>query len=368
VLEPMEREQAATSLRQDCAISPTSVASSAVAEFYGETLYPLWHTAETFGFAPAQVGDRVRRQFPDFAWPFDGVQCHRVLCAGAGAGHQVAQFLLTHVDCDVVALDCSATSLAYASAQTERCLPRELPRVTNVVGDIASLSAGSGPAHAAHIAPGFHLVCCIGVLHHLGDVAGGLRQLERALLPGGVLQLATYSHISVDTWRPAAKRLLHKLTPNLIDATGGLVRQPDAAELCALRARVFELAGGGGAGDPLEEEEEEETRIASALLDFEELYSSAGARDLLFHPQERALTLLELDDLLSAAHLKPIGVFFASTEADRLARAAYRAAPQGTDPSQAKLRLWHQLEESQPHLFGRMHVVFCQKEQLQQKS
>ena len=41
---------------------------------------------------------------------------------------------------------------------------------------------------------------------------------------------------------------------------------------------------------------------------------------------------------------------------DRDARHAYRSAG-GTDAAQADLVLWHQLEERNPELFGRMHHV-----------
>ena len=43
---------------------------------------------------------------------------------------------------------------------------------------------------------------------------------------------------------------------------------------------------------------------------------------------------------------------------DRDARHAYRLAG-GTDAAQADLALWHQLEERNPELFGRMHHVYA---------
>ena len=64
-----------------------------------------------------------------------------------------------------------------------------------------------------------------------------------------------------------------------------------------------------------------------------------------------------------------VGPWFQSLEQDRRAREAYdRSAAQtggyapGDGPDrQLDLRRWHSLEESDGNLFGRMHVLYCQK-------
>ena len=125
-----------------------------VAEFYQSTVYPVWHYPETFGFSPTTIFERMRRQYPRFEWPYgegtaegggagggvaggqaggggegdgaggggegdgagggaandgaggdavgDGAQGgrQRVLIAGAGSGHQVAQSLVTLTGCE----------------------------------------------------------------------------------------------------------------------------------------------------------------------------------------------------------------------------------------------------------------------------
>ena len=151
-------------------------------------------------------------------------------------------------------MDLSAASLAYAERRLATChqrrmLPHDSPRrVTFVVGDIALLPVPAADAPAADAAAAdaaaadaaaadatartsatpdaaptaalpvaraaaptatatllgerFHLVCCVGVLHHIPNHAAALRVLvEGALLPGGLLQLATYTKLGVDTWR-----------------------------------------------------------------------------------------------------------------------------------------------------------------------
>lgn len=209
----------------------------------------------------------------------------------------------------------------------------------------------------------FHLVCCIGVLHHVHDPPAALALLVRSsLLPGGLLQIATYSKLSVGTWRPRARALLHAILPSVVDAAGELLRQPTLPELCLARERIALLAG--SVADPERKEEGhsrgcDDAEVARWLLQFEEFFCDGGVRDLLFHPQETAFTLLELRDILAAAGLVPVSVFFQDAKTDQHARHAYRDAG-GTDAAQADLALWHSLEERNHDLFGRMHCLYAQ--------
>ena len=58
------------------------------------------------------------------------------------------------------------------------------------------------------------------------------------------------------------------------------------------------------------------------------------------------------------AHAHAYVHFLRVVAQDRDARHAYRSAG-GTDAAQADLALWHQLEERNPELFGRMHHVYA---------
>jgi hypothetical protein len=82
--------------------------------------------------------------------------------------------------------------------------------------------------------------------------------------------------------------------------------------------------------------------------------------------------MLELQTLLEGAGLELVGVWFQSLEADRKARAAYAQSAQygalggslalaDAPDLQTDLARWHRLEEEDPTLFGRMHVLFAQK-------
>ena len=360
-------------------VTPLDEASMQVEAFYRATLYPVWHVPETGDAPRTTVGACLRRHYPWLSWPFDAeANPLRVLVAGAGSGHQVAQAAVTLSHCEIVALDLSAASLAYAEDQMASLLPQEASRVSWVVGDLMRLGAtdsgGGGDADDAnesyqhYIAPKFHLIMCFGVVHHCADPAAALKRLATTLLPGGVLQLGTYSTFWVRSWRPAARRLLHQINPEVVGEDGELLRQPTPAELRAIRKRVLEMAEEAstrseGGGDEAVKTLSRECATAKMLTLFEEYYSHSGALDLMFHPQEATFTLQQLHAMLALAGLEAIGVYFWSGEADRQARAAFTEAEGGAlleqDPHMCDLRKWHALERRNPKLFGRMHVVYC---------
>ena len=111
--------------------------------------------------------------------------------------------------------------------------------------------------------------------------------------------------------RPAARALLHKLLPEVVDYAGALRRVPTAEEVRCVRAQLFALAGeeqaageatdetaqaceatgevaGGAVGESAQVGEaagEEDRAMAAMLLKFEEFYFKGGCLDLLFHPQ-----------------------------------------------------------------------------------
>ena len=114
--------------------------------------------------------------------------------------------------------------------------------------------------------------------------------------------------------RPAARALLHKLLPEVVDNAGALRRVPSAEEVRCVRARLFALAAeeqpageatgeaaqageatgeaaqvGEAAGEPAQAGEaagEADQAMAAMILKFEEFYFAGGCLDLLFHPQE----------------------------------------------------------------------------------
>ena len=194
----------------------TPIHCQAVRSFYDMTVYPKWHVAEVFGTARApSIAERMRRQYRHFRWPHgEDSSEHRMLIAGAGSGHQVAQALLSYEHVEITAVDLSPRTLAFSHQRLHAVLPQETARrVHFAVADLLALpSAGLPP---------FELAAAIGVLHHVPrpDVPHALASLAASLKPGGVLQLATYSTIGIASWW-SRRRLVHKLAPSIVDEHG----------------------------------------------------------------------------------------------------------------------------------------------------
>lgn len=158
-----------------------------------------------------------------------------------------------------------------------------------------------------------------------------------------------------------------------------LLRQPAPHEVRELRATILALdpaAPPSGRRAELRPELREaiardpELRAAREyLVGCAAFYTGGGVRELLLHPSETSYTLPELGALLDSAGLELLGVWFPSLETDRRAREAYNASaaddggfgPADGPDRQLDLGRWHRLEELEPGLFGRTHVVYAQK-------
>eukprot|EP00913_Durusdinium_trenchii_P000080 g72.t1 len=317
-------------------LRPGSSSQTVCADFYDATVYPPWHKGvECMGVLPVPIFEHLQRLCPGWA-PSEAAmtrQGKRLLVAGCGSGHQVAVELKTYSD---------ITDVAVAQRKLKELLPEHMARVRFLVGDIMDLTL-SHPL----LSDGFDLVVCCGVLHHLPKPLEGLQRLASVLRPSGVIQLATYSALSHQTWQNGVQDWLR--SKNLKPESGIPTRQ----EVRAMRAEVLKP----------EERPEEALTLLPAYLGCsnsalsKEFYTYAGVLDLLFHPLERSFTLLQLlEELILPARLKPLGVFFLDVNADLAARRAFRARFGEADMSD--LDQWHALEVSDPDLFGRMHGLF----------
>lgn len=135
---------------------------------------------------------------------------------------------------------------------------------------------------------------------------------------------------------------------------------PSDQELRALRAELLALALDLGGREPSTAGE----RLAAHVVRCAEFFSAAGTRDLLFHPQERTYTLLELGELLANCDLECFGVTFGSLGADANARRNYTAVhptagEQDVERGRVLLERWHAVELEYPETFGRMHRLNC---------
>lgn len=93
--------------------------------------------------------------------------------------------------------------------------------------------------------------------------AEGLARLASVLAPSGLLQLATYSRVSVDSWRGTLLGWLrHAAASRHLFDDGGVVRTPTPAEIREIRREVLALPPGH--------------EVRDLLVHFREFFTYAG--------------------------------------------------------------------------------------------
>ncbi len=240
--------------------------SQAVKAQYEENPYPRWLTPAYRN--PGNMHGILRSMFPAFEPPEMLKNRIRVLVVGCGTGHHPISIGLRYANAEVVATDISRRSLTYGMR-----MARELG-ITNVrfvENDLLNLSKLDGE---------FHVIECVGVLHHMQSIADGLSALLGNLHENGLLKIGLYSQRAREPVMHARQRI----------AELGLTAAADDIR----RFRQAALAA-------------PEDDVLGRILDFGDFYTLSNCRDLLFHVHEQSVTIAAIRTLLAGAGLRFIG-------------------------------------------------------------
>ena len=207
--------------------------------------------------------DRERRR-ADFHlfWPTRAYrEDYSILVAGCGTS-QAAKYAIRWPTAHITGIDFSATSVEHTE-QLKRKYSLDNLRVHQLPLEQAS-----------DLGKTFDQVICTGVLHHLPDPAAGLRALRSVLEPRGAMHLMVYA--------PYGRTGIYMLQ-EFCRRVGFRAPEGDIRELlAALKALP--------ATHPL-------ARLLQEARDFR---SEAGLADALLHPQDRAYSVPQLLEFLSA--------------------------------------------------------------------
>lgn len=291
ILEPeAERSIAATIT----ALTPLADGvSAAVRQQYEENPYPRW-----FSIAPPETYQGA------------GPGPTKILVAGCGTGQQSIAAALRFPSADVLAIDLSRASLAYAIRRTRELGIRN---IRYAQADILRLH---------EIDEQFDVIECAGVLHHLRDPLAGWRQLVGRLRGAGIMGIGLYSTIArrsiVEARRFIASRGYPASADGIRRCRGDIMALPDDDPVAQVRWSP-------------------------------DFFSLSGCRDLLFHVEENTLTLPAIKAALAALDLE-----FLEFQIDAFAGARFRQRfPQ---PGAARdLDLWHAFETENPETFAGMY-------------
>jgi SAM-dependent methyltransferase len=279
---------------------------------YEENPYPRWVHAASAS-ASITLDEHLRAQFPTAAFhPLGSSGGIDVLVAGCGTGRHPIEVARQYRDARVLAVDLSLTSLCYAKRKTPAALAEKIEYAQADILKLASIDRT------------FDLIEVSGVLHHLADPIVGWRVLLGLLRPGGFMHVGLYSEL--------ARR-------DIVAARAFILEQGYRPTVDDIRRCRQDLLN-----SPL-----------SGVAKASDFFSTSECRDLLFHIQERRLTIPQIKSFIVENDLKFIGFEFAPQVMQR-----YREIF-GGDRFVRDLDRWHAFETERPDTFAGMYQFWVQK-------
>lgn len=284
---------------------------------YEEHPYPRWIDIQSIGERQERLVDEIARDALDFedpGWP----ERPRVLVPGCGTGYHPLSLARRHPEADVLAVDLSRTSLAYAIRKQEEM---QLKNVRFCQADLLRLG---------ELSDRFEYIDCAGVLHHLESPLDGWRVLSELLEPGGVMRIGLYSRLARRTIVAARDKIAEMRIPSTPAAIRSFRRaimtEPELAEL---------------------------RDLARTSGDF---FSMGEIRDLIFHEQEHRFDLPTIKGHLESLGLEFGGFLLADRNLVRSFHARNPARAQWLD-----LDRWAEFEAQHPNAFIAMYQFYCLK-------
>ncbi len=314
VLEPAQEQELRASTPRLTAID--DVVSLRVQSQYEENPYPRWVKAAPPGDARNIVATLCQK-FPLASFDRSAMSGRvDVLIAGCGTGQHSIGSAQRIQGAQVLAVDLSLSSLAYARRKTQEL---GLTSIDYAQADLLKLGS---------LGRSFDVIESSGVLHHLADPFAGWHVLLSLLRPGGFMKLGFYSEI--------ARR-------NIVRIRTIIAEQAYASVTEDIRRCRQDLMGADQGAD------------FGTTLSSPDFFSISTCRDLLFHVQEHRMTLSGIKAFLRDNKLALLGF---EIDVDIL-HAYRRRFPD--DPAATNLDRWQIFENENPDTFFGMYQFWIQK-------
>ena len=298
----------------------------------------LEQTVTAKGATPADTSQKVKQQYEQYPYPqwrgmpvvepttprqwlnkqFDeipeGFPAHnqKILVAGCGTGQHALMVANRYRSSTIVAIDLSEQSLAYAKKQAKKY---QVNNVEFVQGDILDLNP-QGQKYA--------MIECVGVLHHMANMAEGLHKLIARLEPGGIIKLGLYSktaRVPIDYFKARY---------------GSKTEIPDLEILRKFRQTFIS-------------DKDANPDYQQRIMRFLEFYYTNGFVDLFYHTAEQSVDIAFIETLMYNAGLKFMG-FDLPANHNSLK----------TDlPDFRELTAWKKTEAEFPWYFEGMYQFWC---------
>ena len=294
----------------------TDNVSSKVREQYAHNPYPRWielAVPPTSKSISTIVND-LKLKITDLS--ASEIKKPKILIGGCGTGQHAIETAGRFKDCEVLAVDLSLSSLAYAKRKTDELGLTNIEYMQADILDLGSLNRQ------------FDIVESAGVLHHMKDPMAGWKALTNCLKPGGLMKIALYSALA----RKNIVQMRHEiqeLSINSGDVGMKLFRQ-----------------------HVVNSEKEHHKQILLSP----DFYCLSGVRDLLFHVQEHRFTIPEIKESLAQLDLDFCGFEFRSDK--KVDKFNSQVSEQN---AVYDLDKWDGFEKGNPTTFFGMYQFWCQK-------
>ena len=309
------------SLRSElpCLTPVQDTVSRSVRDQYEENPYPRWVKSglveKRKSIGAVLKAAPFRFDLGDYETP----NSPEILIAGCGTGQHSIYTASRFKDAQVLAVDLSLSSLAYAVRKTDEL---GVANIEYAQADIMELGM---------LDRQFDIIECAGVLHHLGDPMAGWKVLVDLLKSGGLMRVGLYSE--------AARQ--HIIVGRSRISEVGYTTSPEDIRQC--RQDFIAMADDGNAAM---------TKICNG----QDFFSLSTCRNSLFHVQEHRFTIPQIVDALDNLSLKFLGFELKDQNPRKRFKEIY---PKKNDLT--SLVLWHKYEQQHPNTFNSMYQFWCQK-------
>jgi len=244
------------------------------------------------------------------------VDTPQMLIAGCGTGQHSINSAKRFANTEVLAVDLSLSSLAYAKRKT---LELGIKNIEYLQADILDLQT---------LDRKFDLIESSGVLHHMEDPMAGWKVLTNCLKPGGLFRIGLYSELS----RQHIVRIRKSNNLHQLDSSSDGIR--------LFRSEV------------IKSDQIDHKRIVTSA----DFFSLSTLRDLIFHVQEHRFTIPQLRNCLDELGLVFCGFEFGNKTIEREFQLDF-----GDKDDLYNLEKWNVYEKGNPHSFAEMYQFWCQK-------
>jgi ubiquinone/menaquinone biosynthesis C-methylase UbiE len=267
---------------------------------------PRWFSAPTH-HAKEALGQALKNQLPHLALPLVEADAVSVLFAGCGTGEEIVAFASHYETGNLLAIDLSLNSLAFAQRRTQ---------------ELGIQNAHFGQADILNITDwdaSFDVIVCQNVLDHMESALVGLRALKQVAKQSTLFSLALHSERA----RKPVKKAHDLLTEHHL--------QPTYDGMRTFRDTVRNLPA---------------DHSVRSLAKSSQFYCASELHDLAFNTSEQCFTPAELKNLLAAAELRFLGFEVDNPQVTLLYKQCFP-----DDIAMTNLDNWEIIDHEYPELF-----------------